>query len=226
MTKAERSRNLRYKKPALASMGYHEILSKLDEISDACGDIEWLVESDNETLLNALDGDEEDAYEFRMAFSILSVECEQLYEMLTDYNNNKLEEYFDICTVALIGNRFRAVGYDDFEEDYYSLTSYEEKLAYTESGKKLMRLTKVEMISTIGHCIGVLLSFQNVMYKYDYLKATFDILRDENTSILKNIKEIEKAYEKAADDKFHDWEQSTKEFDKLIKYLPDKIWIE
>lgn len=122
MTKAERSRNLRYKKPALASMGYHEILDKLDEISDACGDIEWLVESDNETLLNALDGDEEETYEFRMAFSILSVECEQIYEMLTDYHNNRLGEYFDVCTVALIGNRFNAVGYDDFEEDYFSLT--------------------------------------------------------------------------------------------------------
>ena len=190
MTKAERSRNMRYKKPMLAELGYSEMLDKLYEISDACGEIRWFIDDDNdETLLNALDGNEEDEYEFKMAFSMLEAECEQLHSTLTA--NYGIEDYFDECTVALIGNRFNSVGYDDYEEDYYSLTDFEQGLAFTEAGKKIMRMTKAKMLSTIGQCVGIILSFQNVCTKYDYLKATFDILKDENTSILQNIKEIE-----------------------------------
>ncbi len=225
MTKAERSRNMRYKKPALAEFGYSEIFDGLYEIRDACSDVRWFMEDDNEeTLLNALDGDEEDEYEFRMAFSALEAECEQLYGMLKD--NYGVEDYFDDCTVALIGNRFSAVGYDDYEEDYYSLTNFEQGLAFTEAGKRVMRMTKAEMLLTIGQCMGIALSYQNVRLKYDYLKATFDILRDENTSILQIIKEIEAAYEAANSDEFYEYSKSTKDFERLIKELPDKIWVE
>ncbi len=225
MTKAERSRNMRYKKPSLAEFGYSEILDELCEIRDACGGIRWLMEDDNEeTLLNALDGDEEDEYEFRMMFSILEAECEQLYGMLTD--NYEIKNYFDDCTVALIGNRFNTVGFDGYEEDYYSLTNFDQGLAFTEAGKRVMRMTKAEMLSAIGQCMGIVLSYQNVRLKYDYLKATFDILRDENTSILQIIREIETAYEAANSDGFYEYDKSTKDFERLINELPDKIWVE
>lgn len=207
----------------LAELGYSEIIDKLYEITDACGEIRWFIEDDGDTLLNALDGDEEDEYEFKMAFSMLEAESERISEI---FNDCYIKEYFDNCTVALIGNRFKSVGFDDYEEDYYSLTDYEQELAYTEAGKKIMRMTKAEMLSTIGQCVGILISFQNVCLKYDYLKATFDILRDENTSILKNIKEIENAYKAANEERFNDYSESTRKFERLIKNMPDKIWVE
>lgn len=224
MTKAERSRNMRYKKPALMELGYDFITDKLCEIRDVCFDIRWAIDGDNEVLLSALDDNEEDEFEFKMMFSTLEAECDELYGLLTE--NYCTKDYFDNCTVGLIGNRFSTVGYDDYEEDYFSLTSFEQGLAQKESGKRLMRMTKSDMLSTIGQCVGIVLSFQNVQMKYDYLKATLDILRDENTSILKNIKAIEEAYEAANKDEFFFADESTKTFDRLVKELPDRLWIE
>lgn len=222
MNKAERSRQLRYKKAALAELGYEQIRDRLYEISGECENIRWIMDGDIDTLTNALDGDEEEAYEFRMMFAELSAECEQLWSAIDEYE----EQHFDDCSVALIGNRFEAVGYDDFQEDYYSLTSYESELAVSESGKRIMRMTKPEMLQEIGRTLGIILSFQNVQYKYEYLKATMDILNGENTSFLQAIKDIEAAYEKTNEDGFHEWEQSTRKFDRLIGALPDKAWIE
>ena len=74
------------------------------------------------------------------------------------------------------------------EEDYYSLTAYDAQLAQTEAGKRLMRKTKADMLSTIGQCVGTLIAFLDLRQSYDYLKATVDILRDENTSLLKQIR--------------------------------------
>lgn len=224
MTKAERSRNLRYKKPALMELGYDFITDKLYEISDACGEVRWAAEGDNEVLLSALDDDEEDEFEFKTLFSLLEAECDQLRELLIE--NEYIRDYFDDCTVGLIGNRFRIMGFDDYEEDYFSLTSFEQELAQKESGKRLMRMTKANMLSTIGQCIGIVLSFQNVQMKYDYLKATLDILRDENTSILKTIKAIEEAYEDANEAGFYGYSESAKKYERLINELPDRFWIE
>ena len=222
MTKADRSRQLRYKKPALAELGYEQIRDRLYGISDECAEVRWVMDGDIDTLTNALDGDEEEAYEFRMMFAELSAECEQLWSAIDEYE----EQHFNDCSVALIGNRFDAVGYDGYQEDYYSLTSYESELAATESGKRIMRMTKPEMLQEIGRTLGIILSFQNVQYKYEYLKATMDILNGENASFLQAIKDIEAAYEKANEDGFHEWEQSVRKFDRLIGDLPDKTWIE
>ncbi len=222
MNKAERSRQLRYKKAALAELGYEQIRDSIYNMTEECDNIRWVMDGDIDTLTNALDGDEEEAYEFRMMFAELSAECEQLWSAIDEYE----EQHFDDCSVALIGNRFEAVGYDDFQEDYYSLTSYESELAVSESGKRIMCMTKPEMLQEIGRTLGIILSFQNVQYKYEYLKATMDILNGENTSYLQMIKDIESAYEKANEDGFHDWEQSARNFDRLIGALPDKTWIE
>lgn len=222
-TKAERTRNLRYKRPALQSLGYEYISNELYEIIEACSDIRWFVENENETLLNALDGNEEDEFEFRMAFSDLETKAEQLNGALQNW---EIRDEFDDCTVALVGNRYITVGYDSSEEDYFSLTSYEQGLARTESGKRLMRHTKAEMISIIGQCFGITMAFLDLRQTYDYLKATFDILKDENTSLLQMIKEIDEAYEKANEDGFCDWDDSVKRFNSLIKNLPDMAWAE
>lgn len=67
--KATRTRNLRYKRPALASMGFDTMMAELEEIESACSDVHWFADQDDETLINALDGDEEEAWEFKLAFA-------------------------------------------------------------------------------------------------------------------------------------------------------------
>lgn len=220
MTPAERSRNLRYKRPALASMGYDAMTDELEVICEKCGDVRWWMDTDTETLLNALDGDEEDAWEFKMAFAELEAKSDQLRDIL--YGGCIDRNDFDNCTVALIGNRYNLVGFDDYEEDYFALTSYQERLAEEEAGKRLMRLTKKEMISTIGQCFGILMAFLDVRQRFDYLQATFDILRDQNTSLLDCIKEIEKLYEAAQDR----WDSSAeRKWHDLTEALPQEIWV-
>lgn len=60
LSKADRCRTLRYKKPALMDLGYFAITEKLDEIQEVCSEIHWAFD-DDETLINAFDGNEEAA---------------------------------------------------------------------------------------------------------------------------------------------------------------------
>ncbi len=227
-TKAEHSRRLRYKRPALASLGYDTIIQELEEIREACLDIQYYIDSDEDTLLAALDGDEEEEFEFKIAFSGLSGNCEDLYEKLLDvrtgYSRSGWQE-FDDCIVSLIGNRYNMVGFDGYEEDYYALTGYESDLAFTEAGKRMMRHAKAEMLSIIGQALGCVIAFLDVRQRYDYLKATMDILRDENTSLLAQIKAIEKAYYAAEAVNFRPWEPAVEDFDRLLDALPDIAWV-
>lgn len=120
-SKANRTRNLRYKRPALASMGWQSIWEELDAIQEACSDIHWFADQDDETLLNALDGNDEDVWEFKLAFASLEAQADQLADALREqfspYYSDDFERDFNDCTVALIGNRYRVIGYDADEED-------------------------------------------------------------------------------------------------------------
>ena len=226
--KAERTRNLRYKRPALASLGYDALRMELYDIREACNDVRWFIEQNDDTLLNALDGDGEAEWEFRMAFADLEAKSDRLEQSISEYCDWDGEDFakmYNDCTVSLIGNRYRILGYDFEEEDYFSLTAYDEKLAQTEAGKRLMRKTKAEMLSTIGQCVGILVAFLDLRQQYDYLKATFDILRDENTSLIEQIKEIEDAYNAADAAGWYEWYPEVKRFDALVECLPDYVWI-
>lgn len=221
--KAARCRALRYKRPALATMGFDAIEAELEEISTACDDVTYFL-GNEEDLLDAFDGDAEEAWEFRIGFADLSANCYRLQEALWVCGSS---EDFDDCTVALVGNRYDMVGYDGFEEDYYSLCGYEAELAETEAGKRLMRKTKSEMIASIGQAIGTLIAFLDLRDQYYALKVTLDILRDENHTILQVVNKIEEAYELAAERPDQWW--SSKEgraFDQLTDLLPPRLWVE
>lgn len=219
MSKSERTRPLRWKRGALASMGYDTMLEELETIQEQCDEVTYYAE-DMDTLISALDGEEEEALEFRWAFSDLSAKADRLTEQLYDLD----QQDYDDCTVALIGNRYELVGYDSVEEDYRHLTRYEADLSATESGKRLMRHTKAEMISMIGQAVGTLLVFFDLRQQYDYLKATMDILTDDNQSIIRQMKEIEQLYERVTD--IHPAQVDVERFDWMVSMLPGRMWIE
>ena len=209
-------------------MGFEFLRVELDDIRDACDTIHWWTDQDDETLLNALDGDDEDVWEFKLAFSHLEAKADELFETIHELcrYEDDFGQVYDDCTVALIGNRYQTIGYDGFEEDYYSLTGYELGLAQTESGKRLMRRTKAEIISIIGQCFGILIAFLDLRQQYDYLKATFDILRDENTSMLQQVREIDAAYKALVTADLSARSEAEKKFDRLLSALPDRAWVE
>ncbi len=220
-TRAAKSRMMRYKRPALASMGYEKIRYELEAIFEACDEVCYYSEEDADSLLAAFDGDETAEWEFRMGFSELASSAEQLDESMRDLCR---QVDYDDCTVALVGNRY-LVGYDYEEEDYYSLCGYDSELANTEAGKRLMRLTKKDMLATIGQSVGVLISFLDVRQRYDYLKAALDVVREENNSILQLLSDIEAAYVRAEGAGFSPYRQATQEFDRLVGELPDRVWL-
>lgn len=92
-SRAERARALRYKRGALASMGFEFLRVELDDIRDACDTIHWWTDQDDETLLNALDGDDEDVWEFKLAFSHLEAKADELFETI-----------YELCRYTALGN--------------------------------------------------------------------------------------------------------------------------
>lgn len=85
-----------------------------------------------------------------------------------------------------------------------------------------------DISSVCGQCFGLAVSYLNVQYKYDYLKAAFDILKDQNTSYLQIIKDIETAYDKADAKDWYEYSTEVRAFDKLVGSFDEysKIWLE
>ena len=228
----EKARNLRYKKPVLKELNLDAIRDELNEMTEACNDAAYFVENDDQDMLyNALDGNGDDVEEFKMQFMTLSTELETFSEDMSETYNYQLDEDdFDLFFVGIGGGRSTGsdiYGYDEFEGDYFGLeSSFESEAAEKEAAAKLMRLTKAELIERAQLCFKIAFNFIALRNRYRDLEAALDILRAENHGITATIKEIEKAYEKAEAEGFDDWRQAAKEFDSLIRQMPDRVWIE
>lgn len=90
--KAYKAKQLRYKKPIVRGLNVDTIQSELWDMISACEDIHWY-DNDEESLVNALNGDEDEAYEFKMAFSDLEAELEQFQEQSGDMSRGDLKRF-------------------------------------------------------------------------------------------------------------------------------------
>ena len=216
---ALQAKNLRYKRAALEMLQRSSIIDMLDGIAEECSGLEWAI-MDDDGFLDALGGDSGDRSEFSFAFSDLSGKCELLQEAIYDTH---VTEHFDDFFVGIMGNRYQAVGYDSFEEDYYGLTMVESGLAQRESGKRLSRLTKDKILSVAGQCIGVAFSVLDIRHQFDALKAAIHLLKGERLQLLREVGKVEETYEKAAAEGFCG--EHTQTLDKILWRLPDKVWV-
>lgn len=223
--KRMKARNFRYNKSLAKGLNIDDIRNKLWEISEVCGEVEYYIDGDDDTLLNALNGDEDEAYEFKMMFSELSAECEQ---MQNDLENEYIPEYFDLFFVV-VNKGGEMLGYDTYEQDYYGLSSFESRMANKEAEKKLKTLTKENLIETMQSCFGIYQAYIGLIYRYDCIKAAMDILRDENTGYLQMVKQIEEMYERVNEetDGFrYNYSDTLKKFEKLLENIPREAWIQ
>lgn len=222
-TKREKARKLRYKKPIVRDLNLDSIREKLWDIQGECENVRWYFDTDDDTLLNALDGDEDEAYEFKMMFGDLCAECEQ---MMGDLEEQWVPDCFDRFFVAVgAGDSYGGLlGFDPYEQDYFGL-SYPE-FAEDESKKVLKRLSKDELIESARQCFRVYESFIALSHRYDCLKAAMDILRDQNTGYLQLVRQIDEQYEKAEADGFRPWNKPTREFDRFLSMLPKEAWVQ
>lgn len=231
MTNAEevkrlKARNLRYKKPIAKGLNLDDIRKSLWDISEACSDVRYCIDCDDETLLTTLDGDEGDVYEFKMMFSTLSAECEQ---MQYDLENEYIPEYFDLF-FASADKGGEMLGFDTYEGDYFGLGSYESRLANEEATKKIKTLTKDQLIEAIQCCFGIYQAYIGLTYRYDCMKSAMDILRSENTEHLQIVKQIEELYEKADEEtegfKYCFRDSALKKIDRLLENMPQEAWVQ
>lgn len=223
-TKQYKARQLRYRKAIVKDINLDSIQEDLYEITSECDNVKWYFESDDDTLINALDGDEDEAYEFKMMFADLCAECEQMQE---DIQNEYIPECFNDFFVAIGSGASGGglLGWDTYEQDYFGIEVVE-SVAEQESVKRLMRYTKEQIIESAHICFKVLYAYLGIKHRYDCLKAALDILRDENTGYLQLVKRLEEVYEKANEDGFYSWYESTKELDRLTRNMPDMVWIQ
>ena len=225
-SKIWKAKNLRYKKPIVRDLNLDRIREDLWEIQEACEEVRWYTDSDDgsDTLLNALAGDEDEAYEFKMAFADLSAECDR---MQGDLQDEWVPECFDIFFVAAGAGAYYGglLGWDSYEGDYYGLESYEDDFAENEAGKMLHQMTKKDLIAAARRCFRVYQAYIGLRYRYDNLKAALDILRDQNTGVLQAVREIDRLYD-ALDGAWSDYGKEARQWKQYTDALPPEAWLQ
>lgn len=195
--KKNRAKKLRYKKPIVKNLNLETIQQDLWDIQESCEEVHWFTDSDDgsETLINALSGDEDEAYEFKMAFADLCAECERMFD---DMQEEWVPDCFDILFVAAgAGETYGGLlGFDSYEQDYFGI-GCSEAFAEDEAKKKLKQMTKDELIAAVRQCFRIYSAYIGLRNRYDSLKAAIDILREQNTGHLQVVREIERLYQKA-----------------------------
>lgn len=226
-TKRFKAKQLRYKKPIVKNLNLDFIQQDLCDIQEACEEVHWYTDSEdgNDSLINALSGEEDEAYEFRMAFADLCAECEKMFE---DIQEEWVPDCFNIFFVAAGagGTCGGLLGFDEYEHDYLGI-GCSDSLAEDETKKKLKQMTKDEMIAAARQCFRVYSAYVGLRNRYDSLKAAIDILRDQNTGHLQVVKEIEKLYEVAAAEqgRYVEYSKGWREFERYTDALPQEAWI-
>lgn len=159
-----------------------------------------------------------------MMFADLLAECKQMQEdMACEYVPECFDRFFVSIGAGDKGSGY--LGWDFYEQDYFGLSCLD---SYVEGkcAEKLICMTKARLIKSARICLKVYVSYLGIQYRHDCLKAAMDILRDENTGYLRIIRKIEETYEKADANNFYSWCQGTKDFESLIRCLPDMAWVQ
>lgn len=226
-TKRFKAKNLRYKKPIVRNLNLDSITQDLWDIQEECENVRWYTDSEDgeDSLLNALNGDEDEAYEFKMAFADLCAECDRMRE---DLEEEWVPECFDLFFVAAGAGDAGGglLGWDAYEQDYYGL-SCTDSFAEDEAKKRMKQMIKDDLIAAVRQCLKVYHSYSGLRNRYDSLKAAIDILHDRNTGYLQVVREIETLYEKVSENGWSRGEHSkaSREWKQYTDALPQEAWI-
>lgn len=224
----EKAKKLRMTRPIVHDLNLDKIKEDLWDMQNECEEVRWYYETDEDTLLNALDGDEDEAYEFRMAFADLCAECDRMIE---DLHDAFLPDNFDTLLVGIGAGEYGGgyFGWDSYEQDYYGLDVSDDYLK-GKAAEKIKRYTKDQIIEFYTITLKVIYSYLGLKYRYDSLKSAMDIIKEQNTGVLNIVKEIDRLYDKAEEEShgFMWWsrKESYMELEKLFEALPQEAWLQ
>lgn len=149
------------------------------------------------------------------------------------YNNDRA---FDDCTVALLGSRFNfpMSGFDDQEMDFFPMDEgCMQESATIAAKKRLMRLTKTQIIDIVGTSVAIVLTFNDLRCSYDRLMNTYELIYGENTTILDAIREIESLYDEAMEAiavpkwrRDYTQKYAIHRFETALDNIPPRMWVE
>ncbi len=223
--RADRAANLRHKKSMLGRLTYQSIINELSDIADECSDMVYF---DDEEISELLGNDGESDNEFRLIALELQSESTELFARLRSERYHScmgfdISDIFDEVMTAMGGSDEERWGYDAYLEEDVKLTEYECSLAKTEAKKRLTRYTKEQMLNIFGECFDIALKWLDLEYGYSCLHATLGVMKDDKTALLKAIKRVNDAYDRAASGEFYSSDSNA--FDNIIDELPADVWV-
>ena len=209
----KRSKTPLYKKSCLAaSLSYDNITDWLDEISNN-GDMYGYEDTSIEGYYN----------DYKELFDELSAGAWGMYEQLTEYDYysecDNFREIWDDMTVNLLGDLFTVYGWDAAELDYFKLTSFEEELAVQECEKRLMRLTKQQLIRYFRKVLMTIVMFYDIKAAHDCLTSIVETLDEKGALLEQKNERINELYADLTG-------KSGEAFDAEIAHLPPRMWVE
>lgn len=195
-----------WKKSMLEKLNMYEIREMLDEIAEN-GDMYGYDYGDTKGYYN----------EYKDQFDDLAALAYSLGEAYDEYD---VQENWDDMTVALIGNLYNVLGYDTAELDYFNLLSgYEEDLAQDEATKRIMRLTKQDMIRLFRKVLCGIILFYDIKAAHDCLTSIVEELDDRAAIMKTKDDQINRLYEDLTG-------KNAEQFDEIVKNIPQRMWVE
>ena len=221
-----RAVQLRYKKAMVNGLTFWQIRNSLEEMNEACDDVIYWMDSDEQTLIDALEGDGEDADRFKIDFSQLSADIDRMYDDMLQIDEP--DRFDDIMVVSGIGDSpgYEILGYDILEEDYFGINPFLHEYAKKESVKRLERLTKKELLNTMRQVMCIVFAYQGIQSRYQDLKSAIDILRGKNKEYLEGVKKINELYDSIDwSDRWVEYSKGYEALDRIFEKLPQEAWL-
>lgn len=174
--KLNRAKSLMWRKTMLQNLSLEAIQTNLEEIGDA-GDY------------YGYDGNSMGEYyeEYRELFNELSMGASDLNDAIQSIEEYDGEAFagWDDCTVALLGSVQKVLGYDAAEMDYFSMLAWDEDQGVKEAEKRLLRLTKAQLIRLFRQVMVALVAYTDIKGSFDTLSAVVNEL-DSRAAAMQN----------------------------------------
>ena len=213
----QKAKAKRYKKPLSKEFNIESIQNTIWDILDAVSDIEWM---EKEDVVSEILEDADEATEFKNAFGILAGDAYTMSEALKESYN--IPECFDIWFAGMGSN---LMGFDEYEGDYFDLSpGLEESIAQDVAQKRIMAMTKKDIVNTASQCFRIALNYLSIKSRYESLQDALDILRGKNCEQLKMMDELDKLYAEMQDGGLWDGSRERK-FDRLTAELQQEVWL-
>ena len=209
-----------WKKSILENLTFYDIIGWLDEVGED-GD-----------MYGYERGDSGYYNDYKELFDELSAGAYTLEEALGDVNDElhlgidygDESTVWDDVMVAMLGPLYTTLGYDVSEYDYFHMVnSWDDNAAQKEAKKRLMRLTKEQLINTVGKVFQIMALFWDLKAAHDCLTAVVDELDYKGAILEEKSDAIDKLYEEYTG---KDAEEFEARFEELTKKLPQRMWVE